>query len=144
LSKNKFVLYGLGESLAYFFGRKWKVVKKVTCRARERNDVGQLLFLKKKRMWLMRKKVVFLAEGKKKGRALMLCGESGEVSVVLWIGAWFVVMLLWQKKAMLMGLMMGKKLMLGESVAVLSCEKKGVMWCGVLLFSSEELGSMLL
>jgi hypothetical protein len=33
---SKFVLYGL----AYFFGRKWKVLKKVT----GWNDVGQLFF----------------------------------------------------------------------------------------------------
>ena len=68
LSKNKFVLYGL----AYFFGQKWKVLKKVT----GWNDVDQLLFSKKKRMLLMQKIVVFLVKEKKKRRVLLLCGES--------------------------------------------------------------------
>jgi hypothetical protein len=66
---SKCVLYGL----AYFFGRKWKMLKKVT----GWNDVGQLCFLK--RMWLMQKIVVFLAKGKKQRRVLLLlllCGES--------------------------------------------------------------------
>jgi hypothetical protein len=59
---SKFVLY----ELAYFFGQKWKMLKKVT----EWNDVGQLCFLK--RMWLMQKIVVFLAKRKKQRRVLLL------------------------------------------------------------------------
>jgi hypothetical protein len=61
---SKFVLYGL----AYFFGQKWKMLKKVT----GWNDVGQLCFLKKKRMWLMQKIVVFLAKEEEKKKGLVV------------------------------------------------------------------------